>query len=140
MSDSLNPKDILGLKKPPLRLIPPTALIYLSRVMGFGASRYGPYNWRKKKVRYSVYIEAAWRHLLQALDGEEIDPESNMPHMAHVMACAGIVLDAKATGNLVDDRPVPGNTAELIRQMTEKVAPKEKKKKNKKKRSQRKAS
>ena len=36
MSDTTNPKDLLGLKKPPLRLVPPAALIYLSRVMGLG--------------------------------------------------------------------------------------------------------
>ena len=121
MSDTTNPKDLLGLKKPPLRLVPPTALIYLSRVMGLGAAKYGPYNWREKAVRYTVYLEAAMRHILTALDGEEIDPESGMPHAAHAMACMAIVLDAKATGNLIDDRPKPGATARLIAEMTDKV-------------------
>lgn len=115
----INPKDAIGLKKPPLRLIPASALIYLARVMGLGASKYGPYNWRENAVRYTVYIEAAQRHLLQALDGEELDPESGQPHVAHAMACMAIILDAKATGNLVDDRPIPGAAARLLAELTE---------------------
>lgn len=118
--DGSNPKDRIGLTKPPLRLIPAPALIKLAMVMGLGASKYGPYNWREKKVRYTVYIEAAQRHILSALDGEEIDPESGQPHTAHAMACMAIILDAQATGNLVDDRPTPGVAAKLIAELTKK--------------------
>lgn len=119
MSEGMNPKDILGLKKPPLRLVPSALVIFVSRVMGLGAEKYGPYNWRKKKVRYTVYIEAAQRHLYQALDGEDIDPESGQPHIAHAAACCGIILDAMATGNLVDDRPTPGAASRLLTELTE---------------------
>jgi hypothetical protein len=118
MSDT-NPKDLLGLKKPPLRLVPAAFLLFVSRVMGLGAVKYGPYNWRTKKVRRTVYIEAAMRHLLCALDGEDLDPESGQPHEAHAAACMAIVLDALATGNLIDDRPEPGAAAELIAHLTE---------------------
>jgi len=120
----INPKDLLGMKKPPLRLLPPALMLYTSRVMELGASKYGAFNWRKNKVMHSIYIEAAMRHLLCIIDGEEIDPESGMPHMAHVAACAGIVLDAKATGNLIDDLPTPGASAALIKDLTLKDAPK----------------
>lgn len=116
--EGVNPKDLLGLKKPPLRLVPAAAIIYMSRVMALGAEKYGPYNWRTKKIRRTVYLEAAMRHMIQALDGEDLDPESGMPHEAHAAACMGILLDALATGNLVDDRPTPGAAAELIRELT----------------------
>lgn len=121
MGDDLgvNPKDALGLKKPPLRLVPSAGIIYVSRVMGLGAKKYGPYNWRDKAIRYSVYVEAAQRHLLQALDGEDIDPESGQPHAAHAAACMMILLDAMATGNLVDDRPLPGAASRLLAELTE---------------------
>lgn len=115
----INPKDAIGLTKPPLRLLPAAALLFLARVLGLGAKKYGPYNWRTAKVRYTVYLEAAMRHILSALDGEEIDPESGQPHAAHAMACMAILLDAKATGNLVDDRPTPGVAASLIKELTE---------------------
>lgn len=118
----VNPKDILGMKKPPLRLVPPALLLYVSRVMGLGAKKYGPYNWRTEgqPVRYTVYLEAMLRHVLSALDGEEIDPESGQPHVAHAAACAAIILDAGSLGQLVDDRPAKGKAAELIAAMTEK--------------------
>lgn len=87
--------------------------------MALGAEKYGPYNWREKEVRYTVYIEAAMRHLYSALDGEDNDPESGVPHVAHAAACAGIILDAMATGKLVDDRPTPGAAPKLIKELTE---------------------
>lgn len=116
-----NPKDILGMKKPPLRLVPPIAELYLSRAMSFGAKRYGPWNWRGNKVLMSVYIEAAKRHLLALLDGQDLDDESGLPHQAHVMACMAIILDAEAVGAMVDDRNKSGKVADLIKQLTEKV-------------------
>ena len=33
--------------KPPLALIPPEALIEISKVFGFGAEKYGMNNWRE---------------------------------------------------------------------------------------------
>lgn len=117
--DMTNPKDLLGVKKPPLELVPPTALVALAGVMKLGAKKYGPYNWRTRKVKAMVYVGAAQRHLLSFLDGEDVDPESGESHAAHAMACLAIILDAKATGNLVDDRPLPGRAAEMIRERTE---------------------
>lgn len=114
----INPKDLLGMKKPPLTLVPAALPIITAMVMKLGAHKYGPYNWRLNAVRRTVYLEAAWRHILSALDGEDADPESGMPHEAHAAACMAIVLDALVTGNLVDDRPTPGVAAKLIAALT----------------------
>jgi len=115
-----NPKDLCGMKKPPLTLIPSASLIYLSRVMELGAKKYGPFNWRDPAapVRMTVYLAAAWRHLLQILDGDTTDPESNQPHAAHAMACFAIMLDAQACGTLVDDRPLKGAVTKTINELT----------------------
>lgn len=118
--DTTNPKDILGMKKPAFHLIPQTALVFLAKVMMLGAKKYGPYNWRDKKVRLTVYLSAAMRHLAQCLDGEWTDPESGAPHLAHAMACCAIVLDAYVCDCLIDDRPKPGRTSALLAQFTEK--------------------
>lgn len=117
-----NPKDRLGVLKLPLRLIPSPALAYLARVMALGAKKYGPFNWRKNAVKQTVYLEAALRHIHSVLDGENLDPESKEPHEAHVMACMSIILDAKATGNLIDDRFTPGVFGKLVQEMQEKPA------------------
>lgn len=99
-----NPKDRLGSMKTPLGLVPKVCIAACARVMELGAAKYGPYNWRENAVREQVYIDAARRHLDLAESGEDVDDESGQSHYAHVMACMGILLDARATGNLVDDR------------------------------------
>ncbi len=109
-----NPKDRIGVTKAPIRLWPPLATVVGSMVMALGAKKYGPYNWREKKVQYSVYLEAAQRHIFAAFDGEDLDPESGLPHIAHAMACMAILLDADSTGKMIDDRPVPGASAAVM--------------------------
>lgn len=113
-----NPKDRVGEKKPPLHLIPSAAEIAESLVMALGAKKYGPFNWRGANVKASVYVAAARRHLLQWFDGEDNDAESGTSHLAHARACLGILLDALATGHLVDDRPPKGAASELIEKFT----------------------
>lgn len=117
--DGENPKDRVGVRKPPLHLIPPAAEVLESVVMALGAKKYGgAFNWRTTNVNASVYVAAARRHLLQWFDGQDDDAESGVSHLAHARACLGILLDALATGHLVDDRPSPGVSAELIEQLT----------------------
>lgn len=115
MSDQTNPKDKLGIKKAPLRLVPPALEIYTSLPMMVGGVKYDPYNWRGKAVRQSIYLEAAKRHILALLDGEDTDEETGGPHEASVAACMAIVLDARATGNLIDDRPPKGAAAQALK-------------------------
>lgn len=110
----INPKDLLGQKKVDLSLIPPAALIYIALAMEDGEKKYGPYNFREKKVRARVYLAAAMRHIAAKLDGEELASDSLKPHLAHAMACLAIYVDAEETGNLQDDRPSPGAASRLI--------------------------
>lgn len=109
-----NPKDLIGIKKVRLGLVPPSSLVYQALAMENGADKYGPYNWRDNKVQATIYVDAALRHLLAWLDGEEIAADSGKPHLGHALACLGIIVDAKETGNLVDDRPKAGATTALL--------------------------
>lgn len=111
----INPKDAVGMTKPDLSLVPPASALYQAQAMMDGARKYGPYNWRSNPVLMRVYIAAAQRHLSQLLDGEDFDPISGCHHLGHALACMGILADARETGNLVDDRPVPGPAGEMIR-------------------------
>jgi hypothetical protein len=116
----VNPKDKVGRSKPQLHLVPPALEIWVAKAMENGASRYGAYNWRSKKVSLSCYVSAAKRHLLAYWDGEETASDSGLPHLAHAAACLGIIMDAQATNCLVDDRPEPGAAGRLIEQLTAK--------------------
>jgi hypothetical protein len=109
-----NPKDLIGQKKVNLNLVPQSSIIYQALAMEDGAKKYGPYNWRQNKVIASIYVSAAMRHIGAWLDGEEVAEDSQKPHLAHALACLGIIVDALETGNLVDDRPLPGAAAKLI--------------------------
>lgn len=100
-----NPKDLIGSAKLPLDLVPDTieaevALAYLE-----GALKYGRYNWRISGVRSSIYRSALRRHLAKWWNGEDRDQITRVKHLASIIACAGILLDAELCGKLNDDRP-----------------------------------
>lgn len=120
--EGVNPKDRLGVLKPLLHLVPPALALWVSQVFGFSARKYGPYNWREKPVRMTVYLDAMERHLLALKDGEWADPETGFPHVAHIGANVAILLDAAPIGCLVDDRDwkKPGVAGGLIAEMTKK--------------------
>jgi hypothetical protein len=61
-----------------------------------------------------AYLEAAERHLLAIRDGQWFDPESHRPHMAHIAATAGIVLDADVCKTLINDLFTHGQAANLM--------------------------
>lgn len=100
-----NPKQALGTAKLPLHLVPATAIALASLAHLDGALRYGTANWRIAGVRVSTYVSAAKRHLDKWFNGEEFDADSGVPHLAHVLACVNIIVDAHACGKLNDDRP-----------------------------------
>lgn len=134
--EGTNPKDLLGMKKPQMWLNPRAALVWMAKAFEFGGYGlnalgervreigYGPYNWRTKPVKATVYIAAMERHLAEYLDGDDLASDSKVPHLGHIMACAAILIDATELGNLVDDRPTKGPVARLLTALTLKDPPK----------------
>ncbi len=118
-----NPKTRFGMTKPNIFLVPASSIIYQALAMGNGADKYGPYNWRENKVSASIYIAAAYRHMMSWVDGEECASDSGVPHIGHAIACLGIIADAIESGNLIDDRPKSTNTAALLEKWTKKTPP-----------------
>ena len=100
-----NPKSKHGVLKPSLSLIPLVALEAAAGAHQLGANKYGPWNWRQHPVAASVYVNAIMRHIKAWDEVEDIDSESGVSHLGHIMACCGILLDAQANGQLIDDRP-----------------------------------
>lgn len=100
-----NPKDAVGTGKTPFSTIPTEVLAELGLVMLEGARKYGRHNYRSAGVRASVYYDAALRHLARFWEGEDLDPDSGMPHLTHVMACMTVLRDSQFYGNWTDDRP-----------------------------------
>lgn len=99
-----NPKTAFGEAKIKLSDTPTVGIQLMGQVHSNGAVKYGRFNWREHQVSSTVYYDAAQRHLMAWFDGETIDPESDLPHLAHVMACCNILLDAEKNGKLNDNR------------------------------------
>lgn len=89
--------------KPPLGLLSTTALWDTASVLGYGRKKYAAHNWRKG-IEWQRCIDAAMRHLTAFNAGEDIDPESGLPHLAHA-ACEVMFLQEFAyTHPELDDR------------------------------------
>lgn len=63
-------------------LLPATPLLEIGKVATYGAKKYADRNWEKGMSWGRMYA-AAQRHLLAFWSGEDIDPESGLPHLAH---------------------------------------------------------
>jgi hypothetical protein len=109
-----NPKDLLAYKKLSLSVLPDIAILHGNHAMLNGKAKYGAYNWRGNKVVATIYIDAIRRHALAWLDGEEVAEDSKVSHLGHIIASAAILLDAQATGNLIDDRPKTDGVAVAV--------------------------
>lgn len=109
-----NPKTRVGQLKPSTWAIPRAALYHLGCAMRDGMRKYGIFNWREKRVSASVYADAIDRHLGAFIDGEDYATDSGCHHLAHVMACCAILLDAKENGTLNDDRGPKGPLPDLL--------------------------
>lgn len=117
-----NPKDVIGSLKLPLHLWPPTATVMGCLGLLEGMVKYGRFNWRAAGIRASIYHSALARHMNAWFEGEDNDPDSGLPHLAHALACLAIVVDAQATGKLIDDRNFPGGYRKMVQELTPHVA------------------
>jgi len=89
--------------KPSTDLLPFTALIAVSRVMGSGSKKYGPHNW-KGGFAWRRLLGAALRHLFDWARGINRDPETGESHLAHAACCVLMLLEHEAEGLGADDR------------------------------------
>ncbi len=68
-------------------LIPPLALKATVEILTFGAEKYEPDNWKHVPDSKRRYFDALQRHLWAWKQGEVMDPESGVHHLAHAMCC-----------------------------------------------------
>lgn len=58
------------------------SLLTVGRVAGMGATKYARFNFLKG-YNWSLSFDAMMRHALAFWNGEDLDQESKLPHMAH---------------------------------------------------------
>ncbi len=73
-------------------LLPWHPLALVVAVLTFGARKYAPGNWRHVPDARERYFAASMRHVAAWRGGETLDPESNLPHLAHALCSLLFVL------------------------------------------------
>lgn len=87
--------------KPRLDLLPFDALLLVGQAMTFGLEKYSDRNW-ESGLDWGRLLAAELRHLFAWASGEDTDPESKLPHLAHAGACV-LMLLASTTRNIGKD-------------------------------------
>lgn len=106
---SLKPSEKMpsGIKhdlgKPPLDLLSTKALVEVARVLEFGKAKYSAHNWRGG-LAFSRVIGAALRHITAFNDGQDVDTETGLSHIAHASCCLMFLLEYIQTHPELDDR------------------------------------
>jgi hypothetical protein len=78
--------------KPLYHLLPTDALAGVTDVLTFGAKKYAERNW-EKGMSWSRCFNSMMRHAWAFWRGEDLDPESGLPHTDH-LACNALFLAA----------------------------------------------
>lgn len=86
-----------------LELISEAAEWGLAQVLTFGAKKYAADNWRKG-LEWRRCLGAARRHLNAFARGEELDPESGLPHIDHAACEIMFLSEFQKAGSGQDDR------------------------------------
>ena len=73
--------------KPKWSLVHMHSLVPMIRVLEYGALKYAPFNWQKPMKRDEL-LDSMQRHMAALIDGNELDDESGLTHIGHIMANA----------------------------------------------------
>jgi hypothetical protein len=95
--------------KPRMDLLDWDALGGLAAVLTFGANKYAAHNWRNG-ISYSRITAAMLRHLAAIQQGEDVDPESGLPHIDHLGCCWMFLSNFMKNRPDLDDRYKHVNT------------------------------
>lgn len=75
-----------------LSLVNPELVKAVAEVRMYGTEKYGDSeNWRK--VEPKRYVDALYRHLIAYIEGNEVDEESGLSHIAHMACNLSFLLD-----------------------------------------------
>lgn len=70
--------------KPKWSLVHYKSLEPMVRVLMYGADKYAVDNWKKGLDKKEI-LDSLQRHVAALIDGQEVDPESSLHHIGHIM-------------------------------------------------------
>lgn len=83
--------------KPDYSLVPYASLDEVVKVLTHGANKYGRFNW--ELVEAHRYEAATMRHFSAYMQGEKLDPESDIHHLAHAITSLLFMLEFELKKN-----------------------------------------
>lgn len=92
--------------------IPTGPLAAVARVYGMGAQKYDKRNW-EKGYDWSLSYSALQRHVNAFWGGQDNDPESGEPHLAHAVFHCLALMEWMVTHPELDDRARPSEPQPL---------------------------
>jgi hypothetical protein len=116
-----NPKDLMGMMKCPMSVVPQNVLALQALALLEGALKYGRHNYREAGVAGSIYFDATMRHIMAWWEGEDIDPDSGLPHVIKAIASLTVLMDGILNDFWIDDRPPKVADSAWMLQMNERV-------------------
>ena len=96
------------------------ALNGCAKVLEFGKAKYDRGNWRNG-LNHTETCDSLLRHLSAYLSGEDLDPESELPHVDHVLCNALFLAEMLRTHSELDDRSKLNNEDNKESNLSEKV-------------------
>jgi hypothetical protein len=95
--------------KPGVDQVPPELLIEWGDVFTYGEKKYARDNW-KRGTNWHEFYGSALRHLYRWWNGEDVDPETGLPHLAHALWNVGALRYYQIHDLGTDNRPEPPPT------------------------------
>jgi hypothetical protein len=92
--------------KPRVDQTPPRAMLEIAKVFGYGAKKYGDWNWARyaNEWEWGQLLGSTLRHLYAWMMREDLDPESGLHHLAHAGCNVMMLLELILTQNGKDNR------------------------------------
>lgn len=89
--------------KAPLHFLIREFLEGTSHALEFGSKKYSAWNFTGG-INYTRLTDAAQRHIIAFLSGEDLDPESGLPHLDHAAASLNMLKYMTVYKKEFDDR------------------------------------
>jgi hypothetical protein len=90
-------------QKPPIHMIPASALEGMAQVLEFGGDKYTKEGWRGGKP-WTERLDSALRHIIAFNEGDDLDDESGLCHLDHAMCQLAFIREYMVTHPECDDR------------------------------------
>ena len=91
------------ISKPDLSIVPVSGIEGVAGALTFGAAKYGRDNYKGGMESHRL-VAACLRHVFAWQQGESLDPESNLSHLAHAATNLFMLIETERLGTLQDTR------------------------------------